>query len=71
MASKFQKQPLGITFKHYTLCNTLLWEKNMSGVAQNGDYKVTNSCQWGLKLLSFLCETGDTEQVGQQRKMWT
>lgn len=43
----------------------------MSGVAQNGDYKVMNSCQRGLKLLSFLGETGDTEKVGQQSKMWT
>lgn len=45
MVSKFQKQPLSITFKHFPLCNTLLPEKNMSGVAHNSDYKVTNSCQ--------------------------
>lgn len=69
--SKFQKQLLGITFKHYPLCNILRWEKNMSGAAQNCEYKVTNSCQWGLKWLDFLCETGNVGQVGQQSKMCT
>jgi len=70
IVSKFQMWPLGITFKHYPLCNILLWEKNVSGFSQNSEYKVTNSCQGGLKLLAFLNDAGNVEQVEQQSKMY-
>lgn len=42
----------------------------MSGFSQNSEYKVTNSCQGGLKLLAFLNDAGNVEQVEQQSKMY-
>lgn len=69
--SIFQSQALGVPFEHYPPCNALLWEKAMTGAALDSDYKATNTCQPILKLLFFLGENRNTEQVGHQSKMLT